>query len=251
MDATKHKSGHKERNRLLWEQYAKDRSVDVRNELVEAYLRIASVLAQKFYLRNPQRLDFDDLEAEAMMALIDAVEKFDQSRGTAFTTYAYRVIYRRMGREGARSLFMPGFTGEKCLKMREVQNQLGQRLNREPTAEELAREFGQTVETTEKMLAWKQDCGNPDLTLEKNAFSSEPDPAASACDRDNLRAVRCAISVLRTMISERNFQIFLMRYRDGAKLDEIAEKYGISKERARQVLTNTVMPKLKKLVEKS
>ena len=68
----------------LFQKYRETGDVSVRNEIVEKYLYIASVLAKKFVGRG---VEYDDLYQVAALALIKGVERFDESKGLQFSTF--------------------------------------------------------------------------------------------------------------------------------------------------------------------
>lgn len=72
----------------LWQRYTKRRTPKLRNALVEHYLPLARSIARHYAERVPATVSVDELESDAMLGLIDAVEKFDPARGFRFSTYA-------------------------------------------------------------------------------------------------------------------------------------------------------------------
>ena len=78
-----------EQEKQQWAEYARSRSIEDRNRLVERYYWLANMLAKKFYLRVAGTgLQCDELLSAANEGLIEAVERYDLSRGIAFETYA-------------------------------------------------------------------------------------------------------------------------------------------------------------------
>jgi len=76
----------------LWTEYKSTRSLSLRNQLVERYLFIAEHHAGRIYSLVKNHVEYDDLLQEAMVGLIQAIERFDPDRGIKFVTYsAFRV----------------------------------------------------------------------------------------------------------------------------------------------------------------
>lgn len=71
----------------LWKRYAAERTVALRNQLVEAYMPIVRSIAAGLSQRLPEQVEFDDLVSDGTFGLIGAVEKFEPSRGLCFKTY--------------------------------------------------------------------------------------------------------------------------------------------------------------------
>src|ERR1700755_598282 len=78
----------------LHERYRTDRAAEDRDALVEQYLPLARHLARK-YVAPGER---DDLEQVASLGLLKAIDRFDPTRGIAFTTYAMPTILGELKR---------------------------------------------------------------------------------------------------------------------------------------------------------
>ena len=70
----------------LWEEYTK--SGTGRDELVIKYLPLIKYVVSRMAVTPPQGLDYEDLLSFGVFGLLDAVEKFDPSKGFVFQTYA-------------------------------------------------------------------------------------------------------------------------------------------------------------------
>ena len=68
----------------LFRKYRETGDIAIRNQIVEKYLYIASVLAKKFVGRG---VEYDDLYQVASLALIKGVERFDERKGLKFSTF--------------------------------------------------------------------------------------------------------------------------------------------------------------------
>lgn len=78
-------SGHA----ALWRVWQKDGDASVREQLIEAYLPFARMLAAKMFARRTyMELEFHDYFQHASIGLIEAVDKFDRQKGVKFEAYA-------------------------------------------------------------------------------------------------------------------------------------------------------------------
>lgn len=77
------------RERCLWEAYAASRDPQARGELIEHYLPLAKIIAAKvFGLRSGAATSFDDCLQYARIGLIEAIDRYDVSRGVPFEAYS-------------------------------------------------------------------------------------------------------------------------------------------------------------------
>ena len=72
----------------LWGVYQKDRSTEVRDQLVEQYLPLVNIIAGRLAIGLPSHVDRDDLISSGFFGLLDAIERYDYARGNKFETYA-------------------------------------------------------------------------------------------------------------------------------------------------------------------
>lgn len=75
-----------------WLEYAKNPTAKMKNKLAKHYAGLAYKISASFAHKKPNVLDFDDVLQEARMGLLDAIDKFDPSRGYQFSTYAQQRI---------------------------------------------------------------------------------------------------------------------------------------------------------------
>ena len=129
--------GHVDNGSLFvaWQQGA-DRHA--RDELVQRFLPLARKLARRY---SGAREPFDDLLQVASLGLVKAIDRFDLSRGTAFSSFAVPTILgelKRYFRDLGWAVHVPRGAQERAVKVEEAQQLLSGRLNRAPTVPELA-----------------------------------------------------------------------------------------------------------------
>lgn len=123
-----------------------------RDELIVEYVPLVKYLAQRIALKLPNHVEIDDLVNSGIIGLIDAIEKFEPSRGIKFKTYAeFRI--RGAIFDGLRSLDWVPRSVRKQKKMVEQSHAaLEQKLGRHATDEETAKSLGVDLQEFYKIL---------------------------------------------------------------------------------------------------
>src|SRR5512140_3709137 len=128
---------------VLWQQHG-DRSA--REELVQRFLPLARKLARRYAgAREP----FDDLVQVASLGLVKAVDRFDVSRGTAFSSFAVPTILgelKRYFRDLGWSVHVPRGAQELALKVEEARQRLTTKTGRPPSVPDLAEYMELSIE---------------------------------------------------------------------------------------------------------
>ncbi|MGC4941890.1 sigma-70 family RNA polymerase sigma factor [Kribbella sp. DT2] len=126
-----------------------------RLRMIEGNLRLVVALAKRY---GGKGLSMLDLIQEGNIGLIRAVERFDHKLGHRFSSYAIWWIRQSLGRaisDRSRLIRMPAQAYVDAGRVAAVHRDLIQRLEREPTTEELAKAASLTVARVERARAWR------------------------------------------------------------------------------------------------
>lgn len=226
---------------------------DALEKLVNANLRFV-VSEAKQYQNN--HLSLNDLINEGNLGLIRAAQKFDETRGFKFISYAVwyvRTAIMQGISEQAQLIRLPASRFQAYSKITRAFQSFEQKYQREPTDEELCEAAETTkTETAEYLLAAKYVLstdsnvpGTEDLTLHDTLHNHhQPNPH----DHLEQREVEGRIAFLLRTLPEREQQIMISYFGlDGAEpmsLQEIGDELNITRERIRQI-KEACMAKLK------
>jgi RNA polymerase primary sigma factor len=216
---------------------------DAKRKLIESNLRLVMSIT-----RNYTRADVPllDLIQEGNLGLIRAVEKFDYKLGFKLSTYATWWIKQAISRalaEQGRSIRLPVHVADQVRKVTKARRVLGQKLNRDPSLDEIALEIGITPERVQELIDLVQDPVSLETPIgEGDSMVADLIPDQSADQPEIMTADRARSSELLDALSKlqpRQRQVVVERFGlDGVRprtLEEVGANLGITRERVRQL----------------
>lgn len=213
-------------------------------QLVEANLRFVVAFAKK-YRGGP--LGMPDLINEGNLGLIEAAKRFDPDKGVKFITYASwwirQAIIHAISEQG-RTIRLPQRQANLIYQLGRYYNQLKNALNRDPTAEEVAREMDIPVAQADELLQFSSEDVSLDAAVDEESEielkdiigqTAVPPADIELIRRSFERQIRELVDELspkeRLVIQER----FGLVDEEPKTLQEIGERMGITRERVRQI----------------
>jgi RNA polymerase primary sigma factor len=216
---------------------------EAKKKLIESNLRLVMSITRNYTKAGVPLLD---LIQEGNLGLIRAVEKFDYKLGFKLSTYATwwirQAVTRALADQG-RTIRLPVHVADQVRRLMRARRQLAQKLNREPTQAELAKESGfpekrvrELLDLVEDPVSLETPVGDGEsmyADLIEDVHSDRPDEETS----QKLRRKELAEALLR--LNPRMQRVLQLRFGlDGQPpqtLEEVGSGLGITRERVRQL----------------
>jgi RNA polymerase primary sigma factor len=219
-----------------------------KRQLIESNLRLVMAITRNYTRANVPLLD---LIQEGNLGLIRAVEKFDYKLGYKLSTYATwwirQAITRALADQG-RTIRLPVHVADQVRRLLRARRQLAQKLNREPTLAELARETQQTEERVRELLelmetpvSLETPVGDGeslygDLIEDVHSLAPHEQTAEHARGKELAGALDQLNPRMRRVLSLR----FGLDGESPQTLEEVGTQLGITRERVRQLETRAL-----------
>lgn len=223
----------------------KEGDMEALHKLVRANLRFVISVAKQY---QNQGLPLEDLINEGNLGLIKAAQRFDETRGFKFISYAVWWIRQSILQalaENARLIRLPLNKVGSLNKINRALHQLEQEYEREPTPEEMAELLNIPISEVEKTIRYAAKHASLDTPIQEEEQTTlkdiVPDPKSmeEEQERDHREALSIEVENLLDILSEQERQIVKMRYGIGSgfpmSFEDIARRLNMTRERVRQV----------------
>ena len=227
---------------IILAQQAKKGELKAFNKLVTHNLRFVVAVAKKF---QGQGLPLEDLINEGNLGLIKAVDRFDETRGFRFISYAVWWItqnIRQAIQKTGRVIKLPAHVRESMGNLYRQSLEFEKNIEREPTAEELAEIMRTSPEWVDDLIkvfsepvSLDEPIGDSETALLQLMVSNDPRPEAMLMKKSLEKEI---MTVIHTLGEREKIVITYYFGIGGSKqknLQEIANELQITGERIRQI----------------
>ncbi|MGB9596001.1 MAG: sigma-70 family RNA polymerase sigma factor [Candidatus Poribacteria bacterium] len=130
----------------LWKEYNSKKDEKIRDQLIIACLPYVKSTAQRLSIYANSAQDADDLVNAGIIGLIDAIDKYDPSKGASFKNYAQHRIRGSIMDEIRSMDWVPYSTREKARRIEKVYAEIEKNGKKEIDEEEIASKLGMTLD---------------------------------------------------------------------------------------------------------
>ncbi|WP_392486366.1 FliA/WhiG family RNA polymerase sigma factor [Haloimpatiens sp. FM7315] len=234
---------------MLKEEKVVTASSKYREEIIKKYIPLVKYIASRVIIGKSKYIDYEDLISYGMIGLIDAMNKFDKSKGMKFSTYSSIRIRGAMIDEIRKNSPISKGAMDKLNRYNAAVEKLQKLLCRQPSKEEVSKELGISVKelsdietyvnyisvaSLEDLIFSKED----DIPL-KNAIEDEnsPNPLDVFEKKEQVDYLEKAIDLL----NEKDKIVVSLYYYERLTLKQIGEILGVSESRVCQLHSRAIV----------
>lgn len=231
----------------LWHEFRRTRRTDLRNQLVERYLDLSRMTAERERSRLPAEVDPDDLRQAAVIALMKAIDKFNPDLGIKFETFCSLRLRGGIVDELRVMDWVPRLVRNRTSRMDRARCELEAKLGRTPTDDEVRHRMGMSEREFRKL---RRDSAPPSMvSLDRPCFEGESGRglreidtvADNRAERPELPAVARDLLVrIGRGLSRSEKLVVVLYYYEGLTMREIGDVLDLSESRVSQMHTSIV-----------
>ncbi|HPF70547.1 MAG TPA: FliA/WhiG family RNA polymerase sigma factor [Candidatus Krumholzibacteria bacterium] len=242
----------------VWERVHGKDADDARRELVNIYARIVKYVAGRMAIGLPHYVEFNDLVSAGLLGLIQAVDKFDHTRGIKFETFAIPRIRGSILDELRSQDWFPRSLRRKAKQLEEAYATLEARLGRPATDAEVARELDIPLDEFDGMIgevsiatimSLDAETGDDDNATSLGEYL--PDPATEDVEAVLARQeMKDLIGKRMGELPEKEQLVLVLYYYEELTLKEIGEILDVTESRVCQIHTKAIL-RLKSKIQRN
>ena len=218
--------------RLLFLRYQHEGDQAARDDLIERFMPLARQLARRYQRANEP---LDDLVQVASIGLVKAVDRFDLERGVAFSSYAVPTILgelKRYFRDSGWAVHVPRGIQERAMQVDRALKELGGRLGRSPSVDEVAEHLNTSVEDVLAAMEAGQAYEAVSLDAQRSSGETDSDTFADSIgvedERFDLVEYEATIAPTLRALPKRDQVVLHLRFVEDMTQSQIAERIGVS-----------------------
>jgi RNA polymerase sigma factor for flagellar operon FliA len=227
---------------VLWTRYKSNADVESRQELVRRHQPLVRYLAEHQAAKLPRSVDVDDLMQEGNFGLMDAIEKFDPSRGVKFKTYCGTRVRGAMLDSLRSQDWVPRLARQRAALVEKTTARLHEELGRAPEEAELANALDLPVTAVRDASPRAMHSISDRRQQQTEGFDQQLDGLAEATHGDPVDFAHRTdlVEALTKSLNAKEKGILHMYYLEGLTLREIGMRLSITESRVCQIHSNVI-----------
>ena len=235
-----------------WEDYKRDRSAAARDQLILHYSPLVKYVAGRVSVGLPSNIEQADLISYGIFGLIDAIDKYERSRGIKFETYAISRIRGAIIDELRAIDWVPRSVRFKAREVEKTYTSLENKLKRPPSDAEIAAEMGISVDdlgniytqlstlslvALDDLMASSGE-GSERISVVETLEDTRTDNPMDAFESVEMKQI---LATAINRLPEREKVVVTLYYYEGLTLAEIGNVLGVTESRICQMHTKAVL----------
>jgi len=229
----------------IWESYTKTKDPGLKEKLILEYAPLVKYVAGRLSVHVGQHVEYDDLISYGIFGLIDAIDKFDYTKGVKFETYAALRIRGAIIDSIRKMDWVPRTMRQRNKQLEQAFSELEFELGREPTEAELAAKLDISLEETTDLLKKSSVVAliSLDDYLEQNHEANFGNSAAEETPELQYEQQELKDMLVDAIdkLSEKEKKVVTLYYFEDLTLKEISSIMGVSESRISQIHSKAVM----------
>lgn len=222
--------------REKWLAYSANKTIELRNELAEHYLPLVRIVCGRLAISLPPHLDRDDLLSSGFFGLLDAIDRYDVTRGIKFETYAGVRIRGAMIDYLRAKDWLPVTMRQKIRKYEQAVYKLESELGRSASDKEIGEYLGISQEELQQLIG--QSNATTLIPLEEYL---QQDEAANPIDAIEELELKDMLTRAIERLPEKERTIVTLYYYEEMTLKEISLVLHLSEARISQLHTKAII----------
>jgi RNA polymerase sigma factor FliA len=233
----------------LWQRWCGNHDMAARDQLAEVYLWVVRYVAGRLMVGLPGHFEQDDVEGHGCLGLLEAINRYDPTRGVRFETYAIPWV-RGACLQGVRAQQWAPALRKRVRQLERAQADLELALGRDPSVEEVARVLKVSPVEVERRTAeagclsilsleevLSDDDGEGISMHDRLADPSAPDPVVESSREERRERLAQAIESL----PDQERLVVALVYYEGLILREITDLLDLSAARVSQIHSKAIL----------
>jgi RNA polymerase sigma factor for flagellar operon FliA len=230
----------------LWEDYAKKKSPELQEKIIIEYAPLVKLVAGRLSMYLGYNVEYDDLVGYGTFGLIDAVDKFDYSKGVKFETYASLRIRGAILDQIRKMDWIPRSIRQKQRKIDIAYQSLEQKYGRSASDDEIATELEISVDELEtwqnqtkitNIISLDEFMEQGTESKVEQSLTAEFDQPDRIVEKQELKEV--LVRTLETL-TEKEKKVIVLYYYEELTLKEISRILEVSESRISQLHTKAL-----------